>query len=265
MAPRRNKRADYLVTRFETYEGRDDCERANAELLRMGAAAVPSLIAFIDDKRGGWNAAAILCELGAPAAVPAIPRLLVHAKNPKSGSAMWSAKALGALGQMDALVELAKRKSTRWYAVTGLASARPASYAIYERLLDREDRALAKMIADELSPGSASWSPRSEHVDAIVGASRSKHIALRKDAACALSYLRTGADRARSVAPLVALLADSSSEVRRLALMALGDCRGHAKGALPQIRACLKDRVAIVRANAKSAIAEIEKRRPGRP
>lgn len=261
MATRRNARAAYLVTRFGVYEGRDDDEAAQRELLRMGAAAVPTLIDFLDDKQHGWTAAMLLCELGAPAAVPAIPALLRHARNPRSGSALWSANALGALGRLDELAALARKASTRYVAISGLARGRPASYAIFEALLDRKDRATTKEIAAELAPGSASWAPRGADLDAIVAAGRSRHVALRKDAACALGDLRTGADRARSVPALVEMLADSSSEVRRLALLALARCRGHARDTLPQIRACLKDKAAAVRDNAKHAIAEIERRR----
>ncbi len=263
-AARRNKRAEYLVTRFGVYEGPDTREDALRELARMGAAAVPTLIAFLADKEEGWNAAMVLAEIGAPAAVPAIPALLRHAKNPRSACALHAAGALGTLGQLDALVELANKASTRWVAIAGLKSLRPASYPVFEALLDRKDRAAAKDIAEWLAPGTASWEPGAADLDGIIAASRSRHVILRKDAACSFADLHTGADRARSVPPLVAMLGDTSSEVRRLALLALGYCRGHAKDALPAIRACLQDKTAAVRDTAQHAIAEIEKRRSRR-
>ncbi len=256
------KRAVYLISRFGEFETPPYSEAAQEELVAMGARAVPALIAALAHREHGWQAAMTLYEIGEPAR-KAVPALLKYARDPKASAETWAARVLGRLGLIDELVALTKKKRNAYAGVVGLSCARPASYVAFAALLDRKERALTNMIGSELSPGSASYEVASTDFDAIAAATTSPHLAIRMDAICALGDLR-GADRARSVPVLVARLGDRTTRVRQLALIQLGDCRGHARAAIPQIRSRLKDPVAAVRENAKHALAEIERKRPGR-
>ncbi len=264
MSARDAKRAAYLVTRFGIYEGDDDDDAAETELLRMGARAVPALIAALSPRGYGYRAAMVLTELGAPHARPAIPVLAKYARRSGTGFLhVWSARALGVLGELDTVFALAKREPTHYAAVVGLGMARPASYRLFDELLDRNDAKLTKLIANELAPGSAAYEPASRDFSLLAAAAASPHEVIRKDVACALSDFSRGSDKARAVPVLASMLTDRSPEVRRLAALNLGFCRGHARGVIDQLKPLLKDRVKKVRDTAKEAIAEIAKRRPG--
>ncbi|HEY5937466.1 MAG TPA: hypothetical protein VIU61_22625 [Kofleriaceae bacterium] len=217
----RNARAEYLVTRFGEYEGPDDWETASAKLVKMGARAVPSLIRALADDEYGWCAASVLHDIGLPAARPATRALIKYASDPKANAQLWSARALGVLGKLDVLVELANQKRTRDAGIAGLVAARPESYPHLGRLLDRararKDRAFLRHVGKELDPGSASYALAAAQFELVVEATRSPHVALRKDAVCALGDL--GSKRAR--AALEQLLVDRSAEVRRLARVLL--------------------------------------------
>jgi HEAT repeat protein len=229
----------------------------------MGARAVPALIAALADPEHGWQAASILADIGAPAALPAVPALRkLLARGVPQPRELWAARALGRLGQLDTLVALAKSPRTQLAAVVGLSRARPQSYPHFEALLARGDRTLAAMIAEELKPGSASYEAPPAGFDLLVAAAASKHAALRKDAAIALWSFRRGEDKARAVPVLARMLRDRVAEVRRLAVWGLAGCRGHARGVLDQITPLTRDPVAAVRDGANHAIAEIRKRRP---
>ncbi|MDQ3365607.1 MAG: hypothetical protein M3680_09275 [Myxococcota bacterium] len=241
-----------------------DDDLAETELLELGATAVPALIEKLADEQYGYRAAMVLFALGAPAARPAIPALARHASKPASHLLhMWAARVLGRLGELDAVVALARNAKTQAACAAGLKAGRPASYPAFGELLAREDAALTKWLIEELRPGSAAYEPASGDFEQIAAAATSPHECIRKDVACALSDFRTGADKARAAPVLASLLGDRSSEVRRLAALNLGYCRGHARGVVGQLRPLLEDRVAAVRTAAKDALAEIEKRRPG--
>lgn len=220
----RNARAEYLVTRFGEYEGPDDWETASAKLVKMGARAVPALIRALAHDEHGWCAASVLHDIGLPAARPATRALIKYASDPKASAQLWSARALGVLGRLDVLVGLANRKRTRDAGIVGLVAGRPESYPHLGRLLDRararRDRAFLRQVADELRPGSAHYQPISAQFDLLAEAARSPHLALRKDAACALGELGPAA-RGRARVVLEQLAVDRSAEVRRLAKLSL--------------------------------------------
>ncbi|MDQ3297529.1 MAG: HEAT repeat domain-containing protein [Myxococcota bacterium] len=230
----------------------------------MGARAVPALIAALTPRGYGYRAAMILTEMGAPHARPAIPVLTKYARTSTAHFLhLWSARALGVLGELDTVFALVKRERTQYAAVVGLAMARPASYRLLDELLDRKDAKLTELIANELRPGMAAYEPASREFPLVAAAAASKHEVIRKDVAIALSSFARGTDKARAVPVLASMLTDRSPEVRRLAALNLGFCRGHARGAVDQLKPLLKDRVKKVRETAKDAIAEIAKRRPG--
>ena len=51
-------------------------EEAQARLVALGAAAVPALVATLDDEARGWIAAMVLSKIGAPGAAAASDALL---------------------------------------------------------------------------------------------------------------------------------------------------------------------------------------------
>jgi HEAT repeat protein len=254
-------RAQYLISRFSKFEPPVDSEQATEQLIAMGARAVPALIEALDDSEDGWMAAMVLAKIGTPAADAAIPSLLAHARR-KCRAQMWSATALGAFGRLADLMKLAASPATQSAAVEGLKHGRPGSYAALDELLARRDRKLARLIASALAPGSASFEKTPADFDAIARATASPHAIVRADAASALGDSDLGErNRARAVPILVGLLADRSSEVRRLATLALGWCKRHAKPELARIRAMSNDPVPGVRVAAENALREIAGRR----
>jgi HEAT repeat protein len=255
------ERVAYLISRLGAFGPPLNSEQASEALVKMGAPAVPPLVHALDDPDTGWQAAMILAQIGAPAALPAIPALTAHARVACSAQ-MWSAIALGQLGQIDALVALARRRTTQGVAVDGLKHARPASYPALDALLARGDKALTKVIAEALRPGSASFAKTPADFEALARAAGSPHAVLRTDVAGALGDSDLGErNRARAVPLLVGMLGDRSSEVRRLATLSLGWCRRHARAELPRLRAMKRDRAEAVRNAAATAIEEITGRR----
>src|SRR5438445_12694575 len=113
------KNAAYWVTRFGIYDGEDHSERAEKELVRMGAKAVPALVAALPHRERGWQAAMLLGQIGLPAAKPAIPALIAVVKK-GSGAQLWSARALGQMGQLDTLMGFAASKKLLHAVVAGL-------------------------------------------------------------------------------------------------------------------------------------------------
>lgn len=255
--------AAYWISRLGVDEGADDSDRAERELTKLGAKAVPVLVEALADREHGYKAAMILAEIGAPVALPAVPALTQAARTPKHHySSMWSARALGALRQIDTLMAMSTTKGLLPAVVAGLVRGRAASYPALEQLLGRKDRSLAASIADELSPGNATFSARPHDFDALAAAGRSRYPAIRKDAALALATFRSRTVKARAVPILVDMLADTNADVRRLAVSSLGELGDVATSALPAIQRLHRDdKKANVRTFAAHASKAITRRR----
>lgn len=252
------KTAAYWVSRFGVYEGDDHTERAEKELRRLGARAVPALIAGLRDKEHGWQAAKVLGEIGMPAAKKAIPALVAVVKRgTESTGDLWAARALGMLGQLDILMTLAATKRLLPCVLAGFKEARPYSYVHYEALLARNDKSLAKAISSALAPGSSLYDPPAGSFELIAAAIGSRHLALRKDAILAIVELPGLAAKKRAVPLLLPCLADRDREVRRLTLLGLGRARSAARPHVAAIRALLRDPVPLVRQFAQLALDDI--------
>ena len=250
-------RAQYLISRLGVFEPPVDSEQATEELVAMGGPAVPALIETLDHSEDGRMAAMVLGRIGMPAAESAIPALRAHARR-ECPAQLWSATALGLFGRLDDLMDLASDPATQGAAVDGLKSARPASYPALEELLGRRDRKLERLIRQALAPGSASYGKTPAAFDAIARATISPQAIVRMDAASALGDADMGErNRARAVPILVGLLSDRSAEVRRLATLALGWCKRHAKPEIERIRAMKNDPVPAVRVAAENALTEL--------
>jgi hypothetical protein len=230
----------------------------------MGAKAVPALMRALDDDEHGWQPASILAKIGPPAANRAATVLLRHARNDRTTPrvddtrAHWSARALATLGRLDEVAGLVDRKRSAYAGICGLVAGRPASYPYLERVLDRKNSKLSRMIADELTPGGAAYKKRPADFDTIVRATASPHVVIRTDSALALCGRGIAmSDRPRAVDVLLGLLEDRSSEVRRVATLSLGWSATFARPHLARIRAMATDPSAGVRDAVKIALHEI--------
>jgi len=253
------KTAEYWISRFGIFDGEDHHERAEEELLRLGKRAVPALIAGLRHRNGyGWMCASILGELGQPTATPALVHLVAAVKRPtRTTTDLWSARALGMMGQTATLMNLASKKRLLHAVVVGLSRARPQSYALFETLLARKDKRLTKQIADELAPGSAHYDPPAGTFDLVAAAVGSNHVSLRKDAMLAITEFRGKKAKTQAVAVLVPLLTDRDAEVRRLAVLGLSRCKTAARPAIPAIRPLLRDKAKLVRQFAQIALNDL--------
>jgi hypothetical protein len=211
------KRIAYYISRFSTFDEPVSSEDAERALVAIGAPAVNALTRALASKHGD-TAARVLGKIGAPAA-SAAKALLVRAKE-NSTRGMWSASALGSIGRIDLLEPLARAKKTRRHGVIGLVAARPASYPVLDALLS--DNVGTAEIEDMIRPGRNSYEPGPRAFAALARAAKSTHASIRKDAACALDDDSLGPDRAKARDLLMAMLADRSDEVKRLAAIGLG-------------------------------------------
>lgn len=249
--------AELCVSKFSDYE--DEAlsnEDAYVLIKQLGAKAVPTLIAHLEDGEDGWVSAMLLAEMGPPIAVPATDALLAIARR-EHHTSMWACCALGALGKLDELVEIAA--TDPFSAITGLKYGRPASYPQLAALLDRKDKRLAKEIADALSPGSAHID-RETTVAAFAPFATSPHAVLRRDIATQLSSVPR-AERKAAAALLGAMLDDKDAEVRRLAALHVGYCGAAGKPFVPRLEALTKDKKEKVADAAAYAITQLAKKR----
>jgi hypothetical protein len=253
-----SERIAYLVSRLGTLDAPVSSEEAGEQLVALGAAAVPALVALLDETHDtddrtdandiGWKAAMHLSQIGAPAAEPAASALLAAAKR-RRHTARWAKTALGKLGRFDDLVELEDGAG-------GLVAGAPRSLPYLEALLDAAEGKAFTSIAEAL--GRVSSRPRPEDFEVVVAHVASKHEPIRKYVALALGNRELGSARvARAVPLLIALLGDEASEVRRLAALALERLRGDAVSAVPRLRELQDDKGRLVADTAKRAIAEI--------
>lgn len=214
------KRVAYYVSRLREHGGAVSSEEAKSALVALGQKSVLPLAAALDnDVEAGCSAAQVLAEIGAPKAAFAAKALMKHASEASIRGA-WCARALGALGRIDLLEPLARRKETLDNGIAGLVAARPASYPVLESLL--ADKIGTNKINEAIQPGRNSYEPSTHAFEPLAAAARSKYETIRKDAACALDSESLGKRRADAVTLLLAMLSDRSDEVRRLAALSLG-------------------------------------------
>lgn len=212
----------FLLTRFGEYEKKPTSEDAARELKRLGAKAVPALAKFLADEEHGWLAASILSEIGAPAALEAVPALEQRMKGTQDPGSCWSARALASLGEWPRLVTLLKKKATAYTAVQGLKEGRPFSYPALEAALELKRKDVTKYVADALQPGSARFEPPDDGMGAMLAALRSKHVVIRRDATCNLiNGARDLESKRAAVTELLRALDDKDMHVRRLAILGL--------------------------------------------
>jgi HEAT repeat protein len=253
------ERIAFLISKLGKDGGAISSEVAHEQLAEIGAAAVPALVAKLTDAEVGWEAAMVLAKMGSPEADSAIEPLRDVLASKHTGTHLWAACALGALGQVDHLAALAMKPKMAYYAVSGLKHGRPAAYPHLATLLDRKEAALTKQIEDLIKPGSASYDPKPSDLAAIVAHAASKHAVLRVDVASALGGPHRGAwPKEEAAKVLISMLGDKTADVRRLAANSLGDLRGGARSAIPALRALAKDKVKPVARAAAYAIDEIE-------
>lgn len=192
-------RADFLVTRFDQFEG-VDCETAEEELVAMGEAAIPALLRVLPDKDGG-TAARILGRIG-----DARPEVLAALR--ARGTELWFAKALGMLGHPASiegfLAPLLAISETK----------RALDYRPLEAFLDA-NRAERKRAEVDLAPGRSYVDIKAADVPEAIRGLVSKHAVVRWHAAAVLGDRNL---RAKTIdAALQAAQGDKHEHVRRLA------------------------------------------------
>lgn len=228
----------FLLSRLGEFEEKPTSSDAERALVKLGAKAVPALARFLaTDDEQGWQAASILAEIGAPAALKAVPALEKRMKGEQDSTAQWCARALASLGEHERCVPLLAKQSTAYTAVEGLKAGRPFSYPALEAALAKKKPLLTKLVTEALSPGSASFDPPDEGMDVMLRALRSPHAVIRRDAVCNLSNgARDLESKRAAVTHFLAALEDHDVHVRRLAILGLGwSGRTVAKAHLPRI------------------------------
>lgn len=254
-------RARALVARFGVFEGPITSEAAVKRLVAVGAAAVPALVAHLDDPSTGWQAAFTLAHIGAPGAAEATPALRFHAYHqPDTPASMWSTQGLARLGLLDEVAALLDAPAKAHHVALALAAVTPVSFPWIERALDRGDAEIDAPMASALRPGRGRFfDPAPDGFAAAVGGCRSPHAIVRMAAVLLLmnpAYPK--ATRPLALAELLRLATDASSEVRRLTALSLGRV---GKAAVPAALAALApmrdDPVENVRSTARSSYAKL--------
>jgi HEAT repeat protein len=244
---------------------RDDPSGAAAQLKAGGGAAVPVLLALLEDRRGDWEtthrrwkAAEVLGQLGEEARA-ATPALLAALHDPDPHVQTVATKALGEIGPAaDVVPALTERLGVGDRAATiralsrFKAEARPAIPALLELLKDPDPRirweaarTLGKIGADAAVA-----------VPALVEAFKDPEAPVREHAAEALGDI--GPPAKDGVPALIEALRDADMKVRRDAARSLGLIGPAAKTALPALRQLDKDPEREVREAASKSLRQLD-------
>ena len=220
------RRVRFYISRLGIFEG-IDTEEAQEKLIELGQAAVGPLVELLPDPHQGWTAAKLLGHIGvaSPPVLEALRRMVSERKN----SASWSARALGALGDDDFLLNLAGEEFASLAAagiVTHLQAwfpgCRELDYGPLSRLLTRGEP-FAQHAQEELKPGRPCCHITPEELPTVLEALQSAQTTIRSHAVRVLGDRRLGRRHARAVleALVQAALQDPEAEVRKLAVLSV--------------------------------------------
>lgn len=214
---------------FDMYwEDRYDCAE---ELVGMGFDAIAFLLEKATQGTSeSSEAATMLCRIGV-----ADERVIQTFREEVSqgGLAVWGAKTLGILGDMQWLLEAASTPSTRHAAVLGIIEplrsfinycphAAPLTYQFVEALLDQDCEQCTAIVEEELAPGASLRDITVAEVDEALRGLNSRHPIVRRHAAMVLGGGRFGAVAKKKIAPaLVDRFQDSDRQVKRLSVLSL--------------------------------------------
>lgn len=256
-SPKQKRLARYLAD-LSAYEDK---------LVAMGESAVDGLLGKLKDD-DGWMAAGALGRIGV--ADKRVIQALRKEVRKSSGAAMWSAFALGFLGDHDFLLKQADNDATRKCAVSGIVASLlswangcvtpiPLSYAPLERLLAKKCRKCSQLALRELEPGRGTIQIRPEDVDEAIRGLASPHLVIRQHAACVLGERSLGKAAGAKILPaLVQAFEDRHANVRRLALVNISYWKAAAKPYLKDIRRMTRDDDPNVRAAARYVLEELK-------
>jgi HEAT repeat protein len=173
--------------------------------------------------------------------------------------------ALALVGEVDFLLNLARKAKTRDIAIRGIASLYSVllsecqqphrlDYRPVERLLEMPD---CQGRVSKLFSGPCAIGP--EDVEEALRGLESKHAVIREHAVCVLGERKLGAAAAARVLPaLAARLGDKSATVRRLAILSLSDWKKAAKPYAADIRRLFKDPSPDVADYARTFVKAVE-------
>ena len=226
------QQVSYYLGRLDSYDGIDG-EEAQAWLIAHGDAAAPALAERLQAQPSDWRAARVLGATGVtrPASVAALRHALLHGTD--ESARVWSANALGYVGDFDWLLEQAAVPALGRFAAEGCcanlrafrdanAHPLPLDYAPLETLLERHPALRTAVEDDILQPGRGYCEIGADEVAEACRGLRSPHASVRRHAAFVLDNRRLGRpQRAEAVDALRAALADADPTVARLARQAL--------------------------------------------
>lgn len=241
----------------------EDYEKWEAEIMKPGEQTIDGLIANLKDDEVGWVAARHLGRMANSSSK--VIRALRREVRRCSDGAMWSALALGMLGDAKHLLKLVDDKATRDNAVAGLTAPLkacanesikpiPLDYHPLECLFTRKSAACAAIVNEEIGPGSALREITATDIDEALRGLRSRHLAIRQHAVCILGDRSLGKQAAKKVLPaLVEMLKDPHPNVRRLAILSIACWKAAAGPYRAEIKKMEEDSDADVRRTACSA------------
>jgi hypothetical protein len=219
-------------------------ETASRDLVRLGARAVPALVAVLDDAEAAGSAARLLGMIGV-----ANPSTL-EALRARIGDGYWPAASLGYLGDFDWLLANGDEGSIVTALTTALRAwkAVPLAYLRLEAFLEGASRTARRSVERELAPGASYVEIKSRDVPEALRGLASKHAVVRWHAASVLGERSLGAANGKRILPaLERALADRHPLVRRMAVLSISRWKAAAGPHLAAIEKLLHDRDATVR------------------
>ncbi len=223
------------------------------KIIQHGKAAIPMLIDCLNSEQG-WRAAGLLAELGI-SNNNVIQALRRRASSSEKGSPRFHfTTALAVLGDIDFVLDLAKKARTREAAIDGIKSLYgsgnngfiPVSldYTPLERLLSI--KSCSKLAQRPCKPShyalASRGSIRPDDTDTAIAGTNSKYKMIREHAVCALGDRSLGkAVSERAMQAIVDRFNDRAMTVRYLAVINIGYWKKAAKEHVPAIRRLMRN------------------------
>lgn len=230
----------------------DDLHRHEEELFRLGPEAIPFLCDVLESDHENASVAADLVRDIAFAyklfgnVDPRAARILKK-RFATGKEVMWhDAEALAQLGEVEFLLEGAKKAKTREIAIRGICelykepysrrSTWPLDYRPMERLMEIPGCKVKQLYSGNLEIAATD-------IDEALRGLESKHAAIREHAICTLGNRKLGAKNADRILPaIVARLQDRSAKARHLAILALRDWKEAGKRYMSEVRKLTSDK-----------------------
>jgi hypothetical protein len=225
------QRLTALLSMLDSDDGVLSREEAERRLGRMGAAALPNLIARLARPHRAWRAAKMLADIGLAddTVVDALEAALLRWEG---SDQYWIAAALARLGRLDAV--LAQAQHLPEDVVAGAVAAPygpfrdhaiahpPLDYRPLAAVLDGFPQYVAA-VTEKLGPGRGDCTITPDEVDEALAGLTAPHVVIRWHAASALGNWCLGAAAAERILPALAerVAHDPDPDVRRLARLSL--------------------------------------------